>query len=114
MNATTLVDGRGLLESPRWHDDRIYFSDWSSGEVIAVDPATAATEAVARVASLPLCTAFLPDGRLLVVDSPRGLLLEHDARPPADGGLVTYADLGRPGWNDTAVDRYGNVYVNRV
>ena len=33
----TLVTGRGLVESPRWHGDRLYFSDWSTGEVIAVD-----------------------------------------------------------------------------
>jgi len=32
----TLLTGRGLVESPRWHGDRLYFSDWSAGEVIAV------------------------------------------------------------------------------
>ena len=103
----TLVTGRGLVESPRWHDDRLYFSDWSSGEVIAVD-LTGVTEVVARVASLPLCTAFLPDGRLLVVSSPDGRLLRREA----DGSLVTHADLGRPGWNDIVVDGRGNAYVN--
>ncbi len=25
----TMVTGRGLVESPRWHGDRLYFSDWS-------------------------------------------------------------------------------------
>jgi sugar lactone lactonase YvrE len=29
----TLVAGRGLVESPRWHDDRLYFSDWSLAEI---------------------------------------------------------------------------------
>ena len=24
----TLLTGRGLVESPRWHGDRLYFSDW--------------------------------------------------------------------------------------
>jgi len=33
-----LLTGRGLLESPRWHGDRLYFSDWSAGEVLSVDP----------------------------------------------------------------------------
>ena len=32
-----LLSGRGLVESPRWHGDRLYFSDWSAGEVVAVD-----------------------------------------------------------------------------
>ena len=27
----TLLTGRGLVESLRWHRDRVYFSDWSGG-----------------------------------------------------------------------------------
>ena len=103
----TLVSGRGLLESPRWHGDRLYFSDWSSGEVLAAD-LTGVCETVARVASLPLCTAWLPDGRMVLVSSPDGVLLRREA----DGDLVTHADLGRPGWNDIVVDGRGNAYVN--
>jgi hypothetical protein len=38
MNETkVLLSGRGLVESPRWHTGRLYFSDWSAGEVPAVD-----------------------------------------------------------------------------
>ncbi|GLY85562.1 SMP-30/gluconolactonase/LRE family protein [Actinoallomurus iriomotensis] len=103
----TLLVGRGLLESPRWHGDRLYFSDWSAGEVVAVDLA-GRSEVVARVESLPLCTAWLPDDRLVIVSSPEGRLL----RLEADGTLVTHADLGRPGWNDVVADGRGNVYVN--
>lgn len=33
----TLLTGRGLVESPRWHGDRLYVSDWSAGEVLSVD-----------------------------------------------------------------------------
>ena len=103
----TLLAGRGLVESPRWHGDRLYFSDWSAGEVLAVD-LEGRSEVVARVKSLPLCTAWLPDGRLIIVSSQEGLLL----RLEPDGSLVTYADLGRPGWNDIVADGLGNVYVN--
>jgi sugar lactone lactonase YvrE len=104
----TLVSGRGLVESPRWHGDRLYFSDWSAGEVVAVDLA-GGTEVIARVASLPLCTALLPDGRLVIVSSADGRLLRREL----DGTLVTHADLGRPGWNDIVVDGRGSAYVNR-
>ena len=90
----TLLAGRGLVESPRWHGDRLYFSDWSAGEVLAVDLA-GHSEVIARVKSLPLCTAWLPDGHLVIVSSPDGRLL----RRQSDGSLVTHADLGRPGWN---------------
>jgi sugar lactone lactonase YvrE len=103
----TLLTGRGLVESPRWHGDRLYFSDWSAGEVLAVDLA-GRSEVVAQVKSLPLCTGWLPDGRLLIVSSSDGRLLRREA----DGSLTTYADLGRPGWNDIVVDGRGHAYVN--
>jgi sugar lactone lactonase YvrE len=103
----TLLAGRGLVESPRWHGDRLYFSDWSAGEVLAVD-LEGRSEVVAWVKSLPLCTAWLPDGRLIIVSSQEGLLL----RLEPDGSLVTHADLGRPGWNDIVADGRGNIYVN--
>jgi sugar lactone lactonase YvrE len=103
----TLLDGRGLVESPRWHGDWLYFSDWSAGEVLRVG-LDGRHEVVARVKSLPLCTAWLPGGQLVIVSSPDGLLL----RLEPDGSLVTHADLGRPGWNDIVADGRGNVYVN--
>ena len=103
----TLVSGRGLVESPRWHGDRLYFSDWSAGEVLAVDLG-GRNEVIARVKSLPLCTDWLPDDRLVIVSSSDGRLLRREP----DGSLVTHADLGRPGWNDIVVDGRGHAYVN--
>jgi sugar lactone lactonase YvrE len=103
----TLLTGRGLVESPRWHGDRLYFSDWTAGEVLAVDTGGRA-EVIASVRSLPLCTAWLPDGRLVIVSSRQGLLL----RLESDGSLAAHANLGRPGWNDIVADGRGNIYVN--
>jgi sugar lactone lactonase YvrE len=103
----TLLSGRGLVESPRWHGERLYVSDWSAGEVLAVG-LTGAVEVVARVASLPLCTAWLPDDRLVIVSSADGRLLRREA----DGSLSVHAELGRPGWNDIVADGRGHVYVN--
>jgi sugar lactone lactonase YvrE len=105
----TLLTGRGLVESPRWHDSRLYFSDWSAGEVVAVDLA-GHSAVIARVTSLPLCTAWLPDGRLVIVSSADGRLLRREP----DGSLVTHADLGVPGWNDIVADGRGNIYLNRA
>ena len=107
----TWLTGLGLVESPRWHDGRLYFSDWTAHEVIALD-LDGKHEVVARVESFPLCTAWRADGRLMIVDSGQGLLM----RLEPDGSLVTHADLnglGR-GWNDIAVDGRGNIYINRI
>jgi sugar lactone lactonase YvrE len=104
-----LADGHGLVESPRWHDGRLYYSDWSAGEVLAVDLAGRG-EVMAVVKSLPLCTVWLPDGRVVIVDSDSGRLLRREA----DGSLATHADLGQPGWNDIVADGRGNIYVNRA
>src|SRR5262245_11112815 len=79
----TLLAGRGLVESPRWHGERLYFSDWSAGEVVGVD-LTGRSEVVAQVMSEPLCTAWLPDDRLVIVSSADGRLL---CREP-DGSLL--------------------------
>ncbi len=60
--------------------------------------------------SLPLCTAWLPDGRLVIVSSQAGQLLRREP----DGSLIVYADLMATGWNDIVADGRGNAYVNRV
>lgn len=36
------------------------------------------SDVIARVASLPLCTAWLPDGWLVIVSSADGRLLRHE------------------------------------
>jgi sugar lactone lactonase YvrE len=105
---TVLLDGLVMGESPRWHDGRLWFCDWGAQEIIALD-ASGRSEVIVKVDSFPFCIDWLPDGRLLVVSAREGKLLTL-----VDGSLVTYADLGRPGWNDIAVDTRGNVFVNDV
>jgi sugar lactone lactonase YvrE len=110
---TVIMDGIAFGESPRWHDGRLWFSDWAAGQVIAVDPRTGGHEVVVRVPSFPLCFDFLPDGRLLVVDSARCRLLRREP----DGELVLHADLapfGEHPWNEVVVDASGDAYVNSI
>ena len=105
-----LLEDRLLVESPRWHDDRLLFSDWGAGEVVAVD-LNGHAEVVANVASVPFCIDRLLDGRLVVVSNSQ-LLRRED-----DGDLVVHADLSglstKP-WNDIVVDGRGNIYVNNI
>ena len=99
-------------ESPRWHDGRLWVSDWGAGEVITLRP-DGRSEVVARVESFPMCIDHLPDGRLLIVDSSARRILRREA----DGSLVIHADLaglGEHPWNDIVVDGRGNAYVNNI
>jgi sugar lactone lactonase YvrE len=105
-----LRDGLVMGESPRWHDGRLWVSDWGAREILAIDPGGATEVVVADAPALPFCIDWLPDGRLLVVDGRAGRLLRREA----DGAFATHADLtplAAPPWNDIAVDGRGNAYV---
>jgi sugar lactone lactonase YvrE len=107
-----LMSGLAFPESPRWHEDRLWFSDWGAHEVVAVD-LEGRSEVVARAPSFPMCIDFLPDGRLLIVSASEGLLLRREP----DGSLVPHADLAglsEHKWNDIVVDGRGNAYVNNT
>jgi sugar lactone lactonase YvrE len=107
-----LMDGLGLGESPRWHDGRLWCSDWVAQEVVAVDR-TGKSEVVTRVPSFPFCIGWMPDERLLVVSGGDGRLLRREP----DGSLVTHADLSRLSrypWNEIVVDGRGNIYLNNI
>ncbi len=107
-----LLAGLAFPESPRWHDGRLWVSDWGANEVIAVDPA-GQSEVVARVRSFPMCIDHLPDGRLLIVSSADRRILRQEP----DGSLVAHADLAALGehpWNDIVIDGRGNAYVNNI
>ena len=105
-----LCSGYGLVESPRWHDGRLWFSDWTGGQIVAVDDA-GATEVILEHRSLPMCFDFLSDGRLVLVSNQERALLSLEA----DGSLATYADLTAVsdlGCNDIVVDGRGLAFVN--
>jgi sugar lactone lactonase YvrE len=104
----TLLTGLAFGESPRWHDGRLWFSDWTAQEIIAVDP-WGKSEVVIRLPflSFPFSIDWLPDGRLLIASSSERPLLRQEP----DGTLVDHADLRR-GFNEIVVDRYGNAYLN--
>ena len=108
----TLMAGLAMGESPRWHDGRLWLSDWGAQELIAVD-LEGRSEVIARVPSSPFCIDWLPDGRLLIVSGGEALLLRREP----DGSLATHADLSSLShhpWNEIVVDGRGNIYLNNI
>src|SRR5918999_2518574 len=108
----TLLGGIAFGESPRWHDDRLWFSDWGTQEVLALD-LEGESEVIVGVPSSPFSIDWLPDGRLLIVSGPEGILLrrEHDGSLAPHAGLSGLSD--HP-WNEIVVDGRGNAYVNNI
>jgi sugar lactone lactonase YvrE len=102
-----ILGGLAYVESPRWHDGRLWFAHWGTDEIIAVD-LDGTSEVVAHgPGGLGWSIDWLPDGRLLVTGE--GLL-----RLEPDGSLVPHAELGdlAGDWNELVVDGRGNAYVN--
>ena len=97
-----LLTGLAFGESPRWHEGRLWNSNWGTREILIT---------LDFPSFQPICMDWLPDGRLLIVSAADGRLL---CRQP-DGSLTTYADLRQvadTGWNEIVVDGRGNTYVN--
>ena len=103
-----LLDGLYFGESPRWHDGRLWFSDFFDHQVKAVD-SRGSVEVIVEVANQPSGLGWLPDGRLLVVSMLDRTLMRLD-----DEGLVLHADLSGIATfhtNDMVVDGAGRAYV---
>ncbi|HEX2285740.1 MAG TPA: SMP-30/gluconolactonase/LRE family protein [Mycobacterium sp.] len=103
-----LMSGLAIGESPRWHEGRLWFSNWCTEEIVAVD-LDGDHEVVGHgPPGLGWATEWLPDGRLLVTGQ------ELMRREP-DGRMVRHVDLSGVadhGWNEIVVDGRGNIYVN--
>jgi sugar lactone lactonase YvrE len=107
----TLVRDLVVGESPRWHDGRLWFSNWGMDQQIVVAGADGTTEVVARGPKpAGYCLDWTADGQLLVTGEDEVLRLA------ADGSFVTYADLSGVGGalNEIVADGRGNHYVNGV
>ena len=106
--ATVLLAGLAYVESPRWHDGRLWFAHWGAGEIVAVDLEGRSEVVGEGRPGLGWSIDWLPDGRLLTT----GAAL---TRLEPDGTQVTHGDLASVashGWNEIVVDGRGNVYVN--
>jgi sugar lactone lactonase YvrE len=103
------VSGLDFGEGPRWHDGRLWFSDFFQHTVSSVG-ADGIRKVELEIDDFPSGLGWLPDGRLLVVAMESRRLL----RVETDGMIATHADLsgvatGR--CNDMVVAADGTAYV---
>jgi sugar lactone lactonase YvrE len=105
-----LLTGLKIAESARWHEGRLWLSNWGAQEILAVGLDGKAEVMATVPTTIPFSIDWLPDGRLLVVAGPEGRLLRQEP----DGSLVDHADLGvlDANLNEIVVDGRGNIFVN--
>jgi sugar lactone lactonase YvrE len=110
LEPAVLLDGLAMVESPRWHDSRLWFAHWGTGEIRAVDLDGHSEVMGHGPEGLGWTFDWLPDGRLLVTGQELRCI-------ESDGSTGRYADLsgvGEHGWNDIVVDGRGNAYVTSI
>lgn len=108
-----MIDGIDFGEGPRWHDGRLWFSDFfqqtiSSVEIHADGSGTRHVEL--EHDGRPSGLGWLPDGRLLFVSMADRRVMRRDA----DGSVAVHADLADVTGghcNDMVVAEDGTAYV---
>ena len=104
---TVLLEGILFGEGPRWHEDRLWFSDMWGGKVMSVD-LDGNTQHVAHF-DHPSGLGFMPDGSLLV-----SVMHERRIYRIASGETTVHADLTKIAselTNDMVVTYEGYAYV---
>jgi len=103
-----LLTGLKFGEAPRWHDGKLWFSDFYAHRIMTVD-LQGRSEVVAEVAQQPSGLGWTPEGKLLVVS-----MLDHRLLEIVGTQQRVVADLsefaGGP-CNDMVVDTKGRAYV---
>lgn len=104
-----LADGIYFGEGPRWHEGRLWFSDFYAHAVKSVSLAgDLRTEF--EIDDQPSGLGWAPDGSMLIVSMTRRQVL----RRSIDGQISLHADLSRIAdfhCNDMVVDAAGRAYV---
>src|SRR5919198_2896101 len=86
LQARPLLTGLVIGESPRWHDERLWFANWGTKEIIAVDLVGHAEVVAEGPPGLGWSLDWLPNGGLLVTG--QGLM-----RRDPDGLMARHPDL---------------------
>jgi sugar lactone lactonase YvrE len=107
----TVLDGWSYLECPRWHDGRIYVSDFYTGQVLAAGVDGGEPQPVAHVPEQPSGLGWLPDGSLVVVSMRDRRLLRVRAAGVEPELHADLSELAPWHLNDMVVDAAGRAFV---
>ncbi len=102
------LGGIDFGEGPRWHDGRLWYSDFYQHCVCAVSPGGAA-EVIVEVPGQPSGLGWMPNGDLLAVSMTERRVMRYDG-----AALHEHADLSEIAsslCNDMTVDAEGRAYV---
>ncbi len=105
---TVLAEGLLFPEGPRWHNEKLWFSDMHDCWVRTVD-LSGKMEKIVEVPHSPSGLGWLPDGRLLVVSMIDRRLLRLD--PEGLSEAADLMDLASFHCNDMVVDQQGRAYI---
>ncbi|HTU76497.1 MAG TPA: SMP-30/gluconolactonase/LRE family protein [Trebonia sp.] len=106
----TVIAGMAFTECPRWHEGRLWFSDFYTYRVYSAAEDGSDLRTEAEVPGQPSGLGWLPDGQLLVVSQRDRRILRRDS----GGALHTHADLHAVApahLNDMTVDSAGRAFV---
>ena len=111
LRTEVLLEGLLFPESPRWHDDKLWFVDIDGHKVMTVD-LNGKTETILQRTEQLSGLGWLPDNKLLVVSMGDNTLLRLDPE-----GVNVVADLNKFDTalcNDMVVDKNGRAYVGNM
>ena len=103
-----LMEGLQFPEAPRWHDGRLWFSDFFRREVIALAP-DGKSEVQLQLDDSPSGLGWRPDGSLLLVSMHEQRVLAWDGKRVSL--VAELAGLVGGPCNDMVVDAQGRAYV---
>ncbi|TET00491.1 MAG: 5-valerolactone hydrolase [Promethearchaeota archaeon] len=111
LKTEVLLEELKFPESPRWHDDKLWFVDIDGHKVMTVD-LKGNSETILELPNQVSGLGWLPDNKLLVVSMGDNTLLRLDPE-----GVKVVADLNEFNTvlcNDMVVDKKGRAYVGNM
>ncbi len=108
LNTEILLKGLIFPESPRWHDGKLWFSDFEKKAVMTVD-LEGNNEIVVELQNSPSGLGWDPKGRLLIVSMQDKRLLRLD--PEGLTEIANISNLATFNCNDMVVDTLGRAYI---